>query len=124
MTKRYTTAVVTALAVVTLDLLTKRYAAQNFVGNPQVIIDGFLALTYVENPGAAFSLFRGAGPYLGVAAIAVSGFVLGLLRSARPRIELIALSLVLGGALGNLADRVLVPRETLDEVVTGFWMAR
>ncbi len=106
MTKRYTTAVVTALAVVTLDLLTKRYAAQNFVGNPQVIIDGFLALTYVENPGAAFSLFRGAGPYLGVAAIAVSGFVLGLLRSARPRIELIALSLVLGGALGNLADRV------------------
>lgn len=106
MTRRYLTAIGVASAVVAVDLLTKRYAAVTFAGDPEVIIPGFLALTYVENPGAAFSLFRGAGPYLGLAAIAVSGFVLGALRAARPRLEVVALALVLGGALGNLADRV------------------
>ena len=106
LTRRYLTAIGIAAAVVAADLLTKRYAAATFVAGPEVIIPGFLSLTYVENPGAAFSLFRGAGPYLGLAAIAVSGFVLGALRSARPRLEAVALALVLGGAVGNLADRL------------------
>ena len=42
----------------------------------------------------------------GVLAILVSGFVLGSLRVARPTLEVVALGLVLGGANGNLMDRV------------------
>ncbi len=106
MTKRYTTAVGIAIAIVVADLITKRYAAVNFVDSPVTVIDGFLTFTYTENPGAAFSLFKGAGPYLGVAAIAISGFILGSLRAAHPLFEVIAFGLVLGGAMGNLADRV------------------
>lgn len=106
MTRRYTTAVGIAIVVVVADLVAKRYAAINFVDSPVTVIDGFLTFTYTENPGAAFSLFKGAGPYLGVAAIAISGFILGTLRSAHPNFEVVALGLVLGGALGNLADRV------------------
>lgn len=106
MTKRFTTAVGIAIVIVVADLITKRYAALNFVDSPVTVIDGFLTFTYTENPGAAFSLFKGAGPYLGVAAIAISGYILGSLRSAHPLFEVVALGLVLGGALGNLADRV------------------
>lgn len=106
MTRRYPMAVGIAVLIVALDLYTKRLAAIHFDGSPLELIPGFLTLTYTENPGAAFSLFTGAGPYIGVAAIAVSAFVLGALRAARPTLEVVALGMVLGGALGNLADRI------------------
>lgn len=106
MKRRYGTALAIASAVITADLLTKRYAAQNFAGERIEVIPGFLELTYTENPGAAFSLFQDAGPWIGVVAIAIAAFILGSLRVPRPRLEVVALSLVLGGALGNVADRV------------------
>lgn len=106
MIRRYTLAVGLGSAVVALDLATKRYAALSFVDGPVEVIPGFLSFTYVENPGAAFSLFTNAGPVMGVLAILVTGFVLGSLRVGRPRLEIVALGLVLGGANGNLMDRI------------------
>lgn len=114
MKKRYGTALAIASAVITADLLTKRYAAENLVGDRVELIPGFLALTYTENPGAAFSLFPNAGPWIGVIAIAVAAFVLGSLRVPRPQLEVVALALVLGGALGNVADRVFRAEGFLD----------
>ncbi len=124
LTRRYLTAIAIATVVVAADLITKRHAAINFTADPEVVIPGFLVLTYTENPGAAFSLFRGAGPYLGVAAIAVSGFVLGALKAARPQLEVVALALVLGGAVGNLTDRIFRGDGFLDGKVidwVGMW---
>lgn len=105
MKKRYGTAIAIASAVITADLLTKRHAAESFAGQRTELIPGFLELTYTENPGAAFSLFPDAGPLIGVIAIAVAAFIVGSLRVARPQLEVVALSLVLGGALGNVIDR-------------------
>ena len=106
MKKRYGTALGLASAVIAADLLTKRYAANNFADDRVEVIPGFLELTYTENPGAAFSLFTNAGPWIGVIAIAISAFILGTLRVERPRFEVVALGLVFGGALGNVFDRV------------------
>lgn len=106
MTKRYGTALGIAAAVIGADLLTKRFASQNFAGERVEVIPGLLELTYTENPGAAFSLFPDAGPWIGVIAIAVAAFILGSLRVARPQFEVVALGLVLGGALGNVIDRI------------------
>ena len=106
MINRYLTAIGLALAVVVADLVTKRYASVHFVDSPVEVIPGFLTFTYTENPGAAFSLFQDAGPLIGVAAIVVAAVVLWSMRVRRPAIEVIALGLVLGGALGNLTDRV------------------
>lgn len=92
--------------MITADLLTKRHAANSFAGDRVELIPGFLELTYTENPGAAFSLFPDAGPWIGVIAIAISAFILGSLRVERPRFEVVALGLVLGGALGNVVDRI------------------
>lgn len=106
MTKRFGTALGIAGAVVLADLLTKRYASIEFADGPVDVIPGFFGFTYVENPGAAFALFQDAGSVMGVAAIVVSIIVLWTLRRERPALEVVALGFVLGGALGNLADRV------------------
>ena len=104
--RRYAAPLVIAVTVVVADALTKRLAAARFADAPVEVIPGFLSFTFTENPGAAFSLFQGAGPALGVAAMAVSLFVLWLLRVERPALERVAFALILGGAAGNLADRM------------------
>lgn len=112
--RRYLLAIGIAGAVVVSDLLTKRYAAIHFADGDIEVIPGFLSFTFHENPGAAFSLFQNAGPWMGVAAIAVTAFVLGSLRTQRPTLEVAALGFVMGGALGNLADRIFRGEGLLD----------
>ena len=104
--RRYLIAVGLAVSVVTVDLLTKRWASIELVDDPIEVIPGFLSLTYVENPGAAFSLLPGAGPLVGLAAIAVAIGVLWSLRKERPTLEVAAFGLIVGGAIGNLVDRI------------------
>ena len=106
MIRRYLIAVALAVSVVTVDLLTKRWASIELVDDPIEVIPGFLSLTYVENPGAAFSLLPGAGPLVGLAAIAVAIGVLWSLRKERPTLEVAAFGLIVGGAIGNLVDRI------------------
>ena len=97
-----------------VDLLTKKWASHTLVDDPVAIIPGFLRLTFVENPGAAFSFFQGAGPYLGVAAILVVATILWSLRRDRLGIEVVAYGLIVGGAVGNLFDRIFRGSSFLD----------
>ena len=106
MIRRYTLGVSVAVAVVALDLVTKRYAALRFRSDPVTVIPGLLRFGYAENSGAAFSLFQGAGPLIGLIAIGVAVGILWTLRLERHPVETVALGLILGGALGNLADRM------------------
>ncbi len=112
--RRYSITLGIALAVVVADLVTKRYASIHFADSPVEVIPGFLTFTFTENPGAAFSLFQNAGPFMGVAAVVVSIFVLWSIRTERPLLEVAALGLVLGGANGNLMDRVFRGEGFLD----------
>jgi signal peptidase II len=95
-----------AALVVTVDALTKRWASIEFAQGPRVLIPDFLLLRFTENPGAAFSLLEDAGPYLGVAAVVVSIGLLWSIRLERPVMETVAYGLIVGGALGNLVDRL------------------
>jgi signal peptidase II len=95
-----------AALVVTVDALTKRWASIELAGAPLVVVPDLLRLSFTENPGAAFSLFQDAGPFLGVAAIVVSVGLLWSIRLERPAMETIAYGLIVGGALGNLVDRI------------------
>jgi signal peptidase II len=77
------------------------------------LIPNWLAITYTLNPGAAFSLFATLPPAMrdllldGLAGTAV--VVLGVLlaRGARPTAISVAFALIMGGAAGNLYDRVV-----------------
>lgn len=80
---------------------------------PEVkVVDGFWSWHYAENKGAAWSMFAKMPDGLrlplliGVSGLAVF-FILGFVRKLEPgqNLLLVALSLVLGGALGNLLDR-------------------
>jgi signal peptidase II len=109
-----------ALAVLLLDRLTKWAIAQTIPLEDAVnVIPGFFRLTHLENTGAAFSLFADSpSPFrttlligFSVAALAVVSVLLWKDRSVFHSGTL-ALSLILGGAIGNLWDRVSDGRVT------------
>lgn len=109
--RRQVTAYLIAGAVVGLDLVTKRWAAIQyangaFADGPMSIIPGILSFRFVENPGAAFSMFEEAGPFLGMAAVIAVAVVAASLGKPRPTHEVAAFGLIIGGALGNLIDRI------------------
>ena len=70
--------------------------------------DAWLAISHVENSGAAFGTFQGAGVWLlGATVIGVCAILVYLWRfPPSQRLYTTALSLILGGAIGNLIDRV------------------
>lgn len=96
-----------AAAVVGLDQATKRWAAIEFADGPRAIIPGLLTFRFTENPGAAFSLFQNAGPFLGIAAVIAVGLVGAALARKRPGHEVVGFGLIIGGAIGNLIDRII-----------------
>lgn len=117
---RYRLVLAIASIVVGADQLSKRWAQAALPGNPVELIPGWLSLEYAENPGAAFGLFVDAGPVLAVVGVGIVGIVLGMVRSADTRRELIALGVVLGGAAGNLIDRFSRGEGLLDGKVIDF----
>jgi len=103
-----------ALTVFVLDRLTKWLVIRHIVLEDNVpVIPGFFRLTHLENPGAAFSLFADSPSALktglliavSVTALAVVGFLLWLRRNDF-NLTTVALALIMGGALGNLWDRL------------------
>src|SRR5438270_13058150 len=103
-----------ALFIVLLDRWTKRVVAAHIALYSHIqIIPGFFRLTHTENTGAAFSLFADSpAPWKTAMLIAFSGIALVvvsilLLKNHHAQIATgVALSLIMGGALGNLWDRV------------------
>jgi len=96
-----------ALVVLAADAISKAIAVARLSDRPPVrLIDGLLELTLTRNPGAAFSIGVGATALFTVVAV---GVVIVLVRAAtrlRSGPWAVALALLLGGALGNLADRI------------------
>lgn len=104
-----------AFVVILLDIATKVWAVDKFMYGPAMqIIPGLLQFTYAENYGAAFSFLADAGGwqrwFFGAVALGFSTVVvLWIWRlPVVERWEPAALALILGGAIGNLWDRVLL----------------
>lgn len=102
-----------AVTVFVLDQLTKLLAANYLTQNGMVELAPFLNLVLVHNTGAAFGFLSNAGGWQNVffivVAVAASIFILWMSwhLDGKDRLLSIALMLVLGGAVGNLADRLL-----------------
>lgn len=106
--------------VVVLDQLTKAWAESALADGPIVIIEGFFRFSLTHNTGAAFSMFSKGGPILGVIALGVVAMIMFVLKDASRRVEAVALGMVLGGSIGNLADRIFRGTGWLDGAVTDF----
>ncbi len=99
------------VAVLLLDQATKQLALAQLVLHESVELLPSLNLTLVYNKGAAFGFLSSASGWQNaffiVVALIACGVILYLLRQSRERIFSVALMLVLGGAIGNLVDRIL-----------------
>ena len=94
------------IGIVAIDQLTKAWAVSALADGPKHVIGDFLVFDLSRNSGSAFSRFQGYTPVLAVLAIAIAVFVARAVRQATDRWMLVGLVLVLGGALGNLVDRL------------------
>ena len=103
-----------SLAIVLLDQLTKLLVVRSMrLGGNIPIVPGFFDLTFVLNPGAAFSLFATLPEWIRnpfFILISVGAAVLIVAYRSRylreNRLASVSLALILGGAIGNLIDRL------------------
>jgi signal peptidase II len=106
--------VTTVLVILVLDQITKVYIDTHMTLHESIpVIQGFFNITYVRNPGAAFGILSDATPFIrALFLIGVSTFAAGLIiyyivRMKTEDILLVyGMSLIMGGAVGNLIDRI------------------
>jgi signal peptidase II len=106
---------ISLLIALPLDQATKQWIIANLhYGDRIEIVPGFFNLTHVRNPGGAFSFFADGPPeqrmvfFVGTTLVAIV-LLLVFFKQLDPaeRLPATALGIVLGGALGNLTDRLL-----------------
>lgn len=105
--------------VVTADLVTKAWVLRHFtLYESRPVLGDFFRLTYTHNPGAAFGINIGEHSrifFLVLAVLALAVLVyLYLITPAADRLRLWAVSLVTGGAVGNIVDRIRFERGVVD----------
>ena len=120
-----------AVIILVMDLLTKRWVELNLTYGQQIMITEFFNLVLTYNAGAAFSFLSDASGwqrwFLSAIAMIVSALIVYLLyKNTTNRLFCLALSLILGGALGNLWDRIMLGHvvDFLDFHLSGYhWPA-
>ena len=100
-----------AMLVLVADQLTKVWVIQNFEFGESIQLLPVFNFTYARNYGAAFSFLSDAGGwqrwFFALIALVISSWIVWQLRSLRPgTFYSLALALIMGGALGNLIDRL------------------
>jgi signal peptidase II len=98
----------TAAVVFALDRMTKLWVEAALAGRPPIeIVPGVLSFNYTTNSGGAFGLGRSAPWVFAGATVLVSVVIVFVSFRLDRRPLALALGLILGGALGNLTDRIL-----------------
>jgi len=111
---KYTKLAFIAGTIIVLDLITKSLILKNLpLYNTISVIPGFFNITHIQNPGGAFGFMANQGPgirsflFLFVSAIAI-GVIFYFYKTtpAKDKWLTTAISLIFGGAIGNLIDRI------------------
>jgi len=103
-----------AVVIVLLDQVTKIAIVKNFfLHESRPVIDGFFNIVYVMNPGAAFGFLAGASEmfryifFIGITVLVMALIIYYIVKSTSQNIiYIISLTLIFGGAVGNLIDRI------------------
>ena len=128
MTQKLKVGLSTFLVCVGLDLFTKQLVqAHLHIGDKRPVIEGFFYLTHVRNPGGAFGILANSPEnvrlifFVGISLLAI-GIILSFFRKLAPgdRLPALALAMILGGAVGNLVDRVRLG-EVVDFLHVRLW---
>ena len=95
-----------ALAIWSLDFLTKNWAVAHLSATPQQVIGTLLQFRLLRNPGAAFSMATGFTIVFTSISILVAALILRYASRITSTGWSVVAALVLGGVLGNLTDRI------------------
>jgi signal peptidase II len=95
-----------AAVVVGLDQLSKHWAVSQLNDGHTVHVLWTLQFNLAFNSGMAFGSGQGLGPFIGVIAVVVVVFLLLSLRLASGKLSVVAIGLIVGGAMGNIVDRL------------------
>lgn len=99
-----------AITAAAFDQTTKLAVLHLMPLGDSIPITGFFNFVHARNTGAAFSFLANAGGwqryFLAATALAISAWIAVMLRRRLPTAEARAFALILGGALGNVADRI------------------
>ena len=118
--KHYLFFIVAALVFV-LDQLSK--LAVKGLQQPVVLIPSFLQVTYIENTGSSFGMLQGWSYFLAaMGIIIIIAFLLFFRSFPKDLLAIAAIGLILGGALGNTVDRLLLGH-VVDFIDFSFWPA-
>ena len=111
----------TALVVILFDLATKAWAVARLENQSDIkVIGEFLKFSFVRNPGAAFSFGTSVTWVFTLIAIAVTIAILVISKNVTNKPWAIALGGLLGGAVGNLIDRIFRSPEMFHGHVVDF----
>jgi len=108
-----------SIFVLFIDQLTKRWIMNNMLyGDSESIIGDIVKFTYIRNPNSVFGLKFGGPTISTLLTVIAFIFVIFLFFNSDTRFSLVSLSLIIGGALGNLTDRILY-MEVIDFIQVG-----
>lgn len=109
------------IIVLIIDQFSKYLVISNFIPGEGIIINSWLALTYVQNLGAAFGLMQGRTWFFVVSALVVmAGLIYYNVRYSLPPFLNYTLGFIAGGAVGNLIDRIFY-HSVIDFISIGWW---
>lgn len=108
---KYAILLAVSLTTIVLDQLTKLSIVSTFdLYESVTVLENFFHITYILNPGAAFGIFAGKTaafrvPFFLILSFIASVGIMIFYRSVEDRLVQLSLSLILGGAVGNMIDR-------------------
>ena len=95
-----------AVAILVLDILTKGWAVSALSDGRDIHIFWTLHFALTHNEGMAFSTGTNIGPFIGMLAIVVIAILVATMRKQSNAMSLVATGCIVGGATGNVLDRV------------------
>lgn len=95
-----------ALAVIAIDQLSKNWALERLADGQMIDVIGTLRFNLAFNTGMAFSKGSGSGAIIGLVVVVVVVVLLFVARTLRSGFQLVLVGLIIGGAVGNLLDRL------------------
>lgn len=104
------TIIILSIIFLIIDQITKILVVNSLVPGENIeIIKNIFSIIYTNNTGAAFSILLGKRIFLIVVAVLIIGVLLYYIKRNKieKKIDIIALSFVIGGSLGNLIDRIV-----------------
>lgn len=108
MKKKSLIVLISILLLIVFDQIIKYLIVNNFnIGEEKILIDNFLKFIYIRNTGAAFGILSGNIIFLiGISLLLIFYIIKEMKKNINNNLSLLSFSLIIGGAVGNLIDRI------------------